>query len=121
LDDLARVRDLAAERSREADESSRAKINEMAATIDRLTAELQEALDMARKPLTEEQLLTCFVAGGLECPRCQNDDADEMELGDGVDDDADPTLTHQDISCNCCHENWRLRFRLEAVERGAVS
>lgn len=87
--------------------------DELKKTIDQLTTQLKEALEMARKPLTEVQLKTCFEAHGNECPRCGSD---EISVSDLESSDDDSSLVCQTATCDDCQEQWNLYFKLEKVE-----
>lgn len=73
-----------------------------------------EEIDMARRPLTDEQLAECLKAGGHACPRCG--DRDEIDAGE-MEEREDGSNT-MDLTCNGCNESWRLVYTLAKVERG---
>jgi hypothetical protein len=90
-------------------------IAERDARITRLTAQLEEARRMARKPLTPDQLEACKAKDGRVCPRCGNEDDDEIEAGSLEFDESDGSV-FQDVECKDCSEVWRVYYKIDRVE-----
>jgi hypothetical protein len=90
-------------------------IAERDARIAKLTAQLEEARRMARKPLTPDQLDACKAMNGMVCPRCGNEDDDEIEPNSIEIDESDGSVYH-DVECKDCSETWRVYYKIDRVE-----
>jgi hypothetical protein len=90
-------------------------IAERDARIARLIAQLEEARAMARKPLSPDQLDACKAKDGRVCPRCGNEDDDEIEADSIEFDESDGSIYH-DVECKDCSEVWRVFYKIDRVE-----
>jgi predicted nucleic-acid-binding Zn-ribbon protein len=84
--------------------------DEMDRQFERHRKEIEE---MARRPLTRDQLEACVKAGGNECPRCGNDEFEDGDLE--FDESSEPFMQRQ---CTDCNEKFVVVYAVSRVESG---